>query len=113
MADPVDGGMAGQVAGATPPAPRRPATSPDDRAERLAAARRRAGAAKGLIGVVAALVFGAAAVFARQSYPGHPKGTAAPLGAPRRFVDVVRQDQLQGGVVGPPQAPPGASTSVS
>jgi hypothetical protein len=83
------------------------------RAQELAAARRRATATKGLFGVVAALVFGAAALFARHSFPGHPKGAAVPLGAPRSFTDVVRQDQLQGGVVGPAQAPPNASTSVS
>ena len=83
------------------------------RAEELTAARRRAGAAKGLFGVAAVLVFGAAAVFAKHSYPGHPKGPSAPLGAPRNFVEVVRQNLLQSGVVAPAQAPPGASTSVS
>jgi hypothetical protein len=83
------------------------------RAEELTAARRRAGAAKGLFGVAAVFVFGAAAVFARHSYPGHAKSPAIPLGAPPHFVDVVRQNLLQAGVVAPAQAPPGASTSVS
>ena len=88
-------------------------TAGRSRAEELKAARRRAGVAKGLFGTVAALVFGTAAVFAKQSYPGHPKHPAAPLAAPKQYVDVVRQDMLQAGIVAPAQAPPDASTSVS
>jgi len=83
------------------------------RAEELAAARRRAVVAKGLFGAAAAITFGTAALFARHSYPGHPKSPAVPLGAPPKFVDVVRQNLLQAGVVAPAQAPPDASTSVS
>jgi hypothetical protein len=83
------------------------------RAEELTAARRRAAVAKGLFGTAAAIVFGAAALFARHSYPGHPKSPAKPLGAPPSFVEVVRQNLLQAGVVAPAQAPPDASTSVS
>ena len=83
------------------------------RAEELTAAGRRAAVAKGLFGAAAAITFGAAALFARHSYPGHPKSPAVPLGAPPKFVDVVRQNLLQAGVVAPAQAPPDASTSVS
>jgi hypothetical protein len=92
--------------------PTKEASGPS-RAEQLRSARRRAGVAKGLVASVAALVFGTAAVFAKQSYPGHPKHATAPLAAPKQYVDVVRQDMLQAGIVAPAQAPPGASTSVS
>jgi hypothetical protein len=87
--------------------------SEQGRAAELTASRRRAAVAKGLFGAIAAITFGAAALLARHSYPGHPKSPAIPLGAPPKFVDVVRQNLLQAGVVAPAQAPPGASTSVS
>jgi hypothetical protein len=91
-----------------------PARNPArERAKELTAARRRATVAKGVFGVTATLVFGAAALFARHSYPGHPKNQAVPLGAPRNFTDVVRRNLLQAGEVAPQQAPPNASTSVS
>jgi hypothetical protein len=59
------------------------------------------------------LVFGAAMLFARASYAGHPKRPPRPLAAPPRFVHVVRENLLQAGIVAPAQAPPGAATSVS
>jgi hypothetical protein len=83
------------------------------RAVELGAARRRARVAKTVFGAGAALIFGISAVFARHSDPGHPKGSAVPLGAPRSFVDAVHRSVLQGGAIAPPQAPPSASTSVS
>jgi hypothetical protein len=80
---------------------------------RLRAAGRRAGAAKAALGAVGALVFGAAMLFARVSYAGHPKRPPRPLAAPPRFVEVVRENLLQAGIVAPAEAPPGAATSVS
>jgi hypothetical protein len=95
------------------PGPQQGKAPGHSRAEELAAARRRAGVAKGVFGLAAAITFGTVALVARQSYPGHPKSPAVPLGAPPQFVQVVRQNLLQAGVVAPAQAPPGASTSVS
>jgi hypothetical protein len=76
-------------------------------------ARRRARVAKAVFGAGGALVFGAAMLFARHSFAGHPKSPAHPLVAPSRFVRIVRKNLLQAGIVAPAQAPPGASTSVS
>jgi hypothetical protein len=59
------------------------------------------------------VVFTAAMGFARMSYPGHAKTPAKPLGAPPKFVKIVRRNLLQAGIVAPAQAPPGATTSVS
>jgi hypothetical protein len=60
-----------------------------------------------------AIVFGAAMIFARHSYAGHPKQPARALSADPQFVSIVRRDVLKAGVVAPAQAPPGASTAVS
>jgi hypothetical protein len=59
------------------------------------------------------LVFGAAMLFARTSYAGHPKHPPRPLAAPPRFVKVVRENLLQAGIVAPAEAPADAATSVS
>ena len=69
--------------------------------------------AKAVLGTAGALIFGAAMVFARHSYAGHPKRPARALAAPERFVSIVRRDLLQAGVVAPANAPPGATTAVS
>ena len=79
----------------------------------VAAARVRAGRAKGLIAVGGVAAFAAALVLARGSYASHPKHPARALSAPHRFVDTVRHDLLQSGAVAPPQAPPDAQTSSS
>jgi len=84
-----------------------------ERAAELQAARRRALGAKGALVAVGAAVFGAAMVFAQNSYAGHAKEPVTALEAPGRFIKVVKQDLLQAGVVAPAQAPPGAATSVS
>ncbi len=83
------------------------------RAAELRSARRRAFGAKAGVASLGAVAFGIAMVFSQRSYAGHPKGSATALEAPTRFVEVVKRDLLQGGVVGPAQAPPGAATSVS
>jgi hypothetical protein len=80
---------------------------------RVEPARRRASVAKATLGAGGALVFGAAMLFARVSYAGHPKRPLRPLAAPPRFVSIVRENLLQAGIVAPAQAPPGATTSVS
>ncbi len=69
--------------------------------------------AKAVFGIAGALIFGAAMVFARHSYAGHPKRPATALAAPARFVSIVRRDLLQAGIVAPAHAPPGAATAVS
>lgn len=80
---------------------------------RIQAAWRRATIAKRALGVVGVMVFGAAMVLARSTFAGHPKQAVRPLSAPRQFVDIVRQNLLQAGLVAPAKAPPGAATSVS
>jgi hypothetical protein len=80
---------------------------------RTDAARRRIAAAKLGISGVALLGFAAAFGFARVSYAGHSKTPLRPLSAPPRYVEIVRQNLLQAGVVAPTQAPPGAATSTS
>ena len=89
---------------AAPSAPARP---------RIEAARRRVGLAKvGVVGV-AVLGFGAALGFSRLSYAGHTKKPLQPLAAPPRYVQIVRQNLLQAGIVAPTEAPPGAETASS
>ena len=83
------------------------------RAAELQSAHRRAlGAKTGLVSL-GAVAFGVAMVFAQRSYAGHPKEPTTALEAPPRFVEIVKKDLLQAGVVGPAQAPPGAATAVS
>ncbi len=95
------------------PAAGRLETRPASRDSRVEPARRRARIAKATLGAGGALVFGAAMLFARVSYAGHPKRPPRPLAAPPRFVSIVRENLLQAGIVAPAQAPPGATTSVS
>ena len=96
---------------AATPAPA--ATSSRNAKPRVEAARRRVAAAKvGVVGV-AIVGFGAALGFSRLSYAGHAKKPLRPLAAPPRYVQIVRQNLLQAGIVAPAQAPPGAATSSS
>lgn len=80
---------------------------------RVAHARRRAQAAKGAVVAVGAVGFGAAMILARSTYTAHAKAPPRSLAAPPRFVRIVRQNQLEAGIVAPAQAPPDAATSVS
>jgi hypothetical protein len=82
-------------------------------AARVESARRRARVAKSAFVAGGIVVFTAAMGFARMSFPGHAKTPATPLGAPPKFVKIVRRNLLQAGIVAPAQAPPGATTSVS
>ena len=72
---------------------------------RLDAAKRRALVAKVALAGAAALAFAASAALARIAYPGHPKKVRS-LAPPQRFVQIVRENQLQSGVLGPAQADP-------
>lgn len=79
---------------------------------RIQAARARARAAKGAIGLLTALVFGVAFVGAKVHAPGHAKGKAKSLGAPSSFKKAVRRSVAQGGQIAPAvQAPPVASST--
>ena len=80
---------------------------------RLAPARRRARIAKSAIGAVGAVGFGAAMVLARGTYTAHAKTPPKSLSAPLQFLRIVRQNQLEAGIVAPAEAPPDAATSVS
>jgi hypothetical protein len=66
-------------------------------------------------GVVGVAIFGFAGAFglSRLSYAGHQKRPLRPLAAPPRYVQIVRQNLLQAGIVAPASAPPGAATSTS
>jgi hypothetical protein len=100
------------AAEASQPAPS-PATAPAKPKPRVEAARRRIAAAKLGVAGVALVGFAAALGFARISYAGHSKKPLRPLSAPPRYVEIVRQNLLQAGIVAPTQAPPGAATSTS
>jgi hypothetical protein len=69
--------------------------------------------AKVVLATGGALAFVAAAVLARVAYPGHAKHPASPLAPPHRFVEIVRKNQLQAGILAPTQAAPDVVTSTS
>jgi hypothetical protein len=62
---------------------------------------------------VAIIGFGAALGFSRLTYAGHPKKPLQPLAAPPKYVQIVRENLLEAGIVAPAQAPPGAATASS
>ena len=80
---------------------------------RIRAAHRRASTAKIVVGVVSAAVFGWAMGQSRSTFAGHPKQTVRALSPPAQFVDIVRKNLLQAGLLAPANAPPGAATGVS
>jgi hypothetical protein len=80
---------------------------------RIAAARRRAYTAKVLLAAGGLALFGTSMALARANHAGHVRHGVRPLQAPPMFVSAVHRDQLQGGIVAPPQAPPSAVTAVS
>jgi hypothetical protein len=80
---------------------------------RIEAARRRSAAAKVGVAGVAILAFGAALGFSRLTYAGHTKKPLRPLAAPPKYVQIVRENLLEAGIVAPAQAPPGAATASS
>lgn len=84
-----------------------------DSGARLAAARRRAHVAKLGMGAAALACFGLGMTLVKANAAGHSRGPLRPLDAPRRFQNIVRQNALQGGLLAPAQAGPGAVTSQS
>lgn len=78
---------------------------------RVGAARHRALVAKVVLAGAGVLVFGASAALARVSYAGHHKKAATALSPPQSFVQIVRQDQLQSGILAPTQADPSVATA--
>jgi len=82
----------------------------DSRIER---ARRRARGAKAIIVSGTLLIFGVAFVGARAHAPGHAKGKAKALGAPRSFERAVKRSIAHGGQIAPAVQPPPIATSTS
>lgn len=80
---------------------------------RLEPVRRRVRLARGLLVGGSALVFGATMGLARAQFPGHHKQGVTPLSPPAPFVDVVRRNQLEAGILAPAEAPPGIGSAPS
>ena len=80
---------------------------------RLEPVRRRAKLARAVLAGSGIAVFGAAALLARLHFPGHAKAPVTPLAAPDGFVQVVRDNQLEAGIIAPAEAPPGAASAPS
>jgi hypothetical protein len=59
-----------------------------------------------VLAAVGTLAFVASAALARVAYPGHPKKAVKSLAPPGRFVQIVRENQLESGMLGPAQADP-------
>ncbi len=78
---------------------------------RIGAARRRAGLAKLVLAGTAATAFVASAALARVAYPGHHKKAIKSLSPPQRFVKIVRENQLESGILAPAQADPAVVTA--
>jgi hypothetical protein len=72
-----------------------------------------------VVTVKRAVAFGCLAAFAaafgatRASHPSHAKHALTRLDPPGAFVRQLQDDQLRGGVVAAPEAPPEAQTAVS
>ena len=78
---------------------------------RIGAARRRATVAKVMLVGTGVLAFAASAALARVAYPGHHKKATRALSPPRRFVQIVRENQLESGILAPTQADPSVATA--
>ena len=80
---------------------------------RIEQARARARTAKAVIASGTLLVFGVAFVGAKLHAPGHAKGKAKALGAPKSFKRAVKKSIAAGGVIEPAVQPPPVATSTS
>jgi len=80
---------------------------------RIEGARVRARSAKAAIASGALLVFGVGFVGAKIHAPGHTKGKAKPLSAPKSFERAVKKSIARGGKIEPAVQPPPVSTSTS
>ena len=79
---------------------------------RITAAKRRMRIAETGVVIIGVSVFAAGIGLVRAHAAGHTRHPRA-LAAPPKFVRVVQQDALQGGLIAPAQAPPSAATSPS
>ena len=77
------------------------------------ASRQRVRLAKSVLIGGCAAAFGLAFVLTKASHPSHAKHRLTRLEPPASFVQQIRDDQLRGGVVAAPQAPPEAQTATS
>jgi len=75
--------------------------------------RRRVRIAQTVLVAGGTLVFGATMALARAQFPGHHKQGVTSLAPPGQFVDVVRQNQLEAGILAPAEAPPGIGSAPS
>jgi hypothetical protein len=102
---------------AEPPKPRQAPVAedagPGESGSRFAPVRRRAAQAKLALATAALAAFVIGLLVTRTSYAGHSKRPLHALAAPPGFVQIVRRNLLQAGIIAPAQAPPGASTAVS
>jgi hypothetical protein len=80
---------------------------------RIERARTRARGAKVVIASGTLFVFGVAFVGARSHAPGHAKGKAKALGAPKSFERAVKRSIAEGGQIAPAVQPPPVATSTS
>lgn len=80
---------------------------------RLGAARRRAFLTKLALAGGAILAFGASAALARVAYPGHVKKASKSLQPPPRFMQIVRRNQLEAGMLAPTQVSPETASAPS
>ena len=80
---------------------------------RIQQANSRARNAKAVIASGTLLVFGVAFVGAKSNAPGHAKGKAKSLAAPKSFERAVKRSIAQGGRIEPAVQPPPVSTSTS
>jgi len=83
----------------------------DPRQTRIGEARRRARLAKLALAGAAAVAFVASAALARVAYPGHHKKPVKALSPPGQFVRVVRENQLESGILAPARADPSVATA--
>ena len=77
------------------------------------ASRARVSTAKVAVLGVCAAGFAAAFFVTKTSHPSHAKHPLTRLYPPSAFVQQIQDDQLRGGVVAAPQAPPEAQTATS
>lgn len=80
---------------------------------RLEPVRRRVRLARSILVGGAIVAFGATMALARTQFPGHHKHGVTPLSPPASFVDVVRRNQLEAGILAPAEAPPGIGSAPS
>jgi len=101
-----------QIAAADTAAEQRSTTTNPDRSRRDAA-KRRALAAKTVLGTVAVLTAAVAMALARITYAGHARHATPPLAIPQPLYDVVRHNLLQAGILAPATAPSSIVTGSS